>query len=117
MQPPLIFENLRETINRLKTEAMSVQASPAQAVRKESIPDEYVERIQAWVSRLPPVQRSRQFTITEVITLATLPGHFRPNASLRYTGEALRRCGFKQKRDWTAAGRNKRYWQFVGDKK
>ena len=117
MQPPLIFQNLRETVDRLKSEAMNEQAFPVQTVPKGSIPDEYVERIQTWVSRLPPVQRCRQFTIAEVIALATLPGHFRPNASLRYTGEALRRCGFKQKRDWTAAGRNKRYWQFLGDQK
>lgn len=117
MQPPLIFQNLRTAIDQLKTEALSATAHSVQAVNKESIPDEYVERIQTWVGRLPPVQRCRQFTITEVIALATLPGHFRPNASLRYTGEALRRCGFKQKRDWTAAGRNKRYWQFVGEEK
>lgn len=117
MQPPLIFETLRETIDRLKTEAVNVKAPPVQTVHKKSIPDEYVERIQTWVSRLPPVQRCRQFTITEVIALSTLPGHFRPNASLRYTGEALRRCGFKQKRDWTTAGRNKRYWQFTGEEK
>ena len=117
MQPPLIFETLRETVDRLKTEAVNKKVPSVQTVPKQSIPDEYVENIQTWVSRLPPVQRCRQFTITEVIALATLPGHFRPNASLRYTGEALRRCGFKQKRDWTAAGRNKRYWQFVGDEK
>ena len=96
---------------------MNAQASSVQAVPKVSIPDEYVERIQMWVNRLPPVQRCRQFTIAEVIALATLPGHFRPNASLRYTGEALRHCGFIQKRDWTAAGRNKRYWEFIGDDK
>lgn len=117
MQPPLIFENLRETVDRLKAEAISSRSCSVYALPKESIADEYVERIQTWISTLPPVQRCRQFTITEVIALATLPGHFRPNASLRYTGEALRRCGFKQQRDWTAAGRNKRYWQFVGDKK
>jgi len=117
MQPPLIFENLRKTVDRLKTEAMSAQASSVQAVPKGNITDEYVERIQTWVGRLPPVQRHRQFTIAEVIALATLTGHFRPNASLRYAGEALRRCGFKQKRDWTAAGRNKRYWKFFGEAK
>ena len=117
MQPPLIYESIRGAVHRLKTEALSAQAPPVQALPKGSIPDEYVERIQTWVNRLPPVQRCRQFTIAEVIALATLPGHFRPNASLRYTGEALRRCGFKQKRDWTTAGRNKRYWQFVGDEK
>lgn len=117
MQPPLIFENLRETINQLKTEAMHAKVGPLQAKARGRIADEYAALIQTWISTLPPMQRSRQFTITEVIALATLPGHFRPNASLRYTGEALRRCGFKQKRDWTAAGRNKRYWKFVGDEK
>ena len=117
MQPPFIFQNLRATIDQLKTEAIIEQARSVQTVPKESIPDEYVERIQRWVSRLPPVQRSRKFSIAEVITLATLPGHYRPAASLRYAGEALRRCGFKQKRDWTAAGRNKRYWLLSGETK
>ena len=114
MQPPLIFVNLRETIDRLKTEASAVQTMAEQARPSGNIAEEYVERIQIWLDRLPPVQRSRKFSISEVITLATLPGHYRPVASLRYTGEALRRCGFKQKRDWTTAGRNKRYGQFIG---
>jgi hypothetical protein len=117
MQPPLIFVNLRETIDRLKTEASVVQTMAEQAGPSGNIAEEYVERIQIWLDRLPPVQRSRKFTITEVIALATLPGHYRPAASLRYTGEALRRCGFKQKRDWTAAGRNKRYWLLSGETK
>lgn len=117
MQPPFIFENLRAVIERLKTEAISAQASSVQPVNTGNIADEYVARIETWVGKLPPVQRCRKFTIAEVIALATLPGHFRPNASLRYTGEALRRCGFKQKRDWTNAGRNKRYWHFYGDEK
>jgi len=117
MQPPLIFQNLRTAIDQLKSEALSATAHSVQAIPKVDISDEYVERIQTWVGQLPPVQRCRQFTIAEVIALACLSGHFRPNASQRYTGEALRRCGFKQKRDWTAAGRNKRYWQFVGEEK
>jgi hypothetical protein len=110
MQPPLIYESIKETVNRLKTEAMSERGTSVQALPKGSISDEYVGLIQMWVNRLPPVQRYRQFTIDEVIALATLTGHFRPAASLRYTGEALRRCGFVQKRDWTVAGRNKRFW-------
>jgi hypothetical protein len=117
MQPPLIFETLRETIDRLKKEAVNVKVPTVQKAPKENIADEYVGLIQTWVGRLPLVQLQRQFTITEVIALATLPGHFRANASLRYTGEALRRCGFKQKRDWTTAGRNKRYWFFEGEEK
>lgn len=117
MQPPLIFENLRKTVDRLKTEALSANAVRVQPLKTANIADEYTQRIRAWVGRLPPVQRCRAFTISEVIALVPLPGHFRPNASLRYTGEALQRCGFKQKRDWTVAGRNRRYWYLVGDTK
>ena len=117
MQPPLIFQNLRAAIDQLKAEAITEQARSVQAEPSENIAEEYVERIQIWLDRLPPVQRTRKFSIAEVITLATLPGHYCPSASLRYTGEALRRCGFKQKRDWTAAGRNKRYWLLTGETK
>ncbi len=46
----------------------------------------------------------------EVMVLAGLKGRYREHASARYTGEALRRCGFVTKRDWTTAGRNKRFW-------
>ena len=106
----MIFENLKESIERLKKEAMCNQTNSAKVANVQSIPDEYTERIQSWAANLPPVQLYRKFTIDEVIALATLSGHFRPTASLRYTGEALRRCGFVQKRDWTNSGRNKRYW-------
>ena len=115
MQPPLIFQNLRAVVEQLKTEAITAQASSVQVNNTGSIVDQYTESIQTWLDRLPPVQRCRLFTITEVIALASLPGHFRPNASLRYAGEALRRCGFQQKRNWTKVGRNKRYWHYVGE--
>lgn len=110
MQPPFIFETLKESIERLKSEALCKHGKSEKNTNYPDIPDEYTERIQSWIANLPPVQLRRKFTITEVIALATLPGHFRPKASLRYAGEALRRCGFIQKRDWTKAGRNKRYW-------
>lgn len=110
MQPPFIFETLKDSIERLKSEALWKHGKSEKDANFNSIPDEYTVRIQSWIANLPPVQLYRKFTIDEVIALATLPGHFRPTASLRYTGEALRRCGFIQKRDWTKAGRNKRYW-------
>lgn len=110
MQPPFIFENLKESIERLKREAMCKDANSAKLANVQSIPDEYTERIQFWKTNLTTVQLNRKFTIDEVIALATLQGHFRPTASLRYVAEALRRCGFVQKRDWTNSGRNKRFW-------
>jgi hypothetical protein len=110
MQPPFIFETLKDSIERLKSEALCKHGKSEKDANFNSIPNEYTERIQSWISNLPPVQLRRKFTIAEVIALAALSGHFRPKASHRYAGEALRRCGFVQKRDWTNSGRNKRYW-------
>jgi hypothetical protein len=76
----------------------------------QQIVDEYTTLIRNWQDQATPIQRLRVFTIDELIRLTNLSGRFRIHASHRYTGEALRRCGFKQKRDWSAAGRNKRYW-------
>jgi hypothetical protein len=76
----------------------------------QKIVDEYTSLIRSWQDQATPIQKLRLFTIDELIRLANLSGRFRVQASHRYTGEALRRCGFTQKRDWTAAGRNKRYW-------
>jgi hypothetical protein len=81
------------------------------------IADGYVRQITKWTQRLTPAQLGRCFSMEEVMALAGLKGRYREHASVRYTGEALRRCGFKQKRDWTAAGRNKRYWKFGGEEK
>jgi len=81
----------------------------------QKIVDDYTSLISSWQEQATHVQRLRLFTIDELIRLTNLSGRFRVRASHRYTGEALRRCGFKQKRDWTSAGRNKRYWQFDGE--
>lgn len=116
MQPPMIGVNLRELVNRLALEAMADQALITH-VHVGPIVDSYVEQIIHWTKRLTPAQLGRRFSLEEVMALAGLKGRYREHASHRYTGEALRRCGFKQKRDWTAAGRNKRYWQFLGDQK
>ena len=116
MQPPMIGVNLREVVNRLALEAM-IDHPPTTHVPAEPIPDGYVTQITRWTQRLTPAQLGRCFSMDEVMALAGLKGRYRDHASVRYTGEALRRCGFKQKRDWTAAGRNKRYWLFEGEEK
>ena len=115
MQPPMIGVNLREAVNRLTCEAMAVP--PTKHDSSGPIVDGYVAQIISWTQRLTPAQLGRSFSMAEVMLLAGLKGRYRDFASLRYTGEALRRCGFKQKRDWTTAGRNKRYWKFVGNEK
>ena len=111
MQPPLIIRPLREQMELLRKQSLSkVEPQPVVSASAQKIVDDYSSLIRSWQEQATLVQRLRLFTIDELIILTNLSGRFRVRASHRYTGEALRRCGFKQKRDWTLAGRNKRYW-------
>ena len=111
MQPPLIIRPLREQMELLRKQSLSrVESQPVVSASAQKIVDDYASLIRRWQEQATHVQRLRLFTIDELIRLTNLSGRFRVHASHRYTGEALRRCGFKQKRDWTRAGRNKRYW-------
>jgi hypothetical protein len=107
MPPPLILESMRDAVNRLAIEAKQSCSVPKQST---SIAEDYEYRINRWIQGMTPMQLSRRYTIFEVMDLAKLPGRYRTRGSQRYTGEALRRCGFVTKRDWTTAGRNKRFW-------
>ena len=116
MQPPLIIRPIREQMDLLRKQALSrVESQPVASERSQKIIDEYTSLIRSWQDQATHVQRLRPFTLDELIRLTNLSGRFRVQASHRYTGEALRRCGFKQKRDWTVAGRNRRFWQFSGE--
>ena len=111
MQPPLIRPFIRDAVNRLSQEASFTVTSHSTALAAHgSISDIYVMQIKNWAERLTPAQLARRYSIDEIMALADLKGRYREHASVRYTGEALRRCGFVTKRDWTAAGRNKRFW-------
>jgi len=111
MQPPLIYRSVRDQMQLLHERMQeSGAATPVPLKAHQKIVDEYATQIRDWQEHAAPVQRLRLFTIDELIRLTNLSGRFRAQASHRYAGEALRRCGFKQKRDWTVAGRNKRYW-------
>ena len=114
MPPPLIYRPLREQLQHLREQSQTKVEFKPVAPESQKIVDEYTTLIRNWQVQATPIQRLRVFTIEELIRLANLSGRFRVHASHRYTGEALRRCGFKQKRDWSAAGRNKRFWQFQG---
>lgn len=111
MPPPLIYRPLREQLDQLREQTL-LSAKSGVLLKKETqkIIDEYTSLIRCWQDQATHVQRLRLFTIDELIRLTNLSGRYRDQASHRYAGEALRRCGFKQKRNWTRAGRNKRYW-------
>lgn len=111
MQPPLIRPFIRDAVNRLSQEAsLTVTSHSTAHAAHGSISDIYVMQIKNWAERLTPAQLARKYSIEEIMALAGLKGRYREHASAQYSGEALRRCGFVTKRDWTSAGRNKRFW-------
>ena len=65
-------------------------------------------QINSWWSSLPPVLQLRNYQITEIA--AQCKGRYRAKPALRQVATSLRALGWTQKRDWSAVGRNRRYW-------
>ena len=59
---------------------------------------------------MTPEQRNRRFTLEEIERLAGLVGKFGGRAAHHHIALSLWAIGFSPCRDWTSAGRNKRYW-------
>jgi hypothetical protein len=66
---------------------------------------------------MAPEQRTRRFSVDEVERLASLVGKHGGRAAHHHIAQALRAMGFQPCRDWTIAGRNKRFWKFSGEMK
>lgn len=108
----ILGPTLRQQIDKLKAETMELNSKPpTRPAIPISLIDHYTHQITEWVASLNPLQLSRSYTLVEIIALAGLKGHYRIRASNQFTGEALRRCGFAAKRNWTNQGRNSRYWK------
>lgn len=75
------------------------------------------ERIWLWVNSMSPEQRTRRFSVDEVERLAGLVGKHGGRAAHHHIAHALRAVGFQPCRDWTIAGRNKRFWKYSGEMK
>jgi hypothetical protein len=75
------------------------------------------DRIRSWVNSMSPEQRIRRFSVDEVERLAGLVGKHGGRAAHHHIAHALRASGFQSCRDWTTAGRNKRFWKFSGEMK
>ena len=112
MQPPqpgantLTYTPLRDQLAQLKVFAESEPKSTSTRYG----PDRLVSEIRAWLKTMSLQQRSRKFTIDEVVVLAQLTGTYQPLPARRDVAYALRTLGFQPCRDWTKAGRNRRYW-------
>jgi len=113
MQPPTyIGIPLRMRLEQLRNTAQK---------NRQSMPsinsNQLVDRISLWINSMAPEQRKRRFSIDEVERLAGLVGKSGGSAAHHQIAQALRALGFQPCRDWTNAGRNKRFWKYSGDSK
>jgi|Laugresbdmm110sn_1035088.scaffolds.fasta_scaffold69603_2 hypothetical protein len=115
MQPPtseLAYMPLRKQLEQL-------QHASRRQVPKKSFKqiDLLSEKLQAWAKSMTPEQRMRRFTTEEVERLAGLVGKHGGRAAHHQISIVLRHIGFQHCRDWSVAGRNRRFWQFSRDAK
>ena len=98
-------------VQRLKEEAdrqnKQLRAKPIQTQL------EYLdEGIKAWIDSLTPDQLIRRYTLNEIVGLSKLQGRHRSLPQYEQLASVLRKYGFINKRAWTKASRNKRFWIF-----
>jgi hypothetical protein len=112
MQPPqlgatiLTYTPIRDQLAQLKAYAESRhQSNPC-----SSGVDRLACQIETWLRAMSRQQQFRKFTVDEVIMLAQLTGAYQTLPAKREVAEALRVLGFRAGRDWSNAGRNRRYW-------
>lgn len=110
MQPPTYkqpFLPLRTHIEQLRkvclTGALLKEKNHTNTIR---------EQIKTWLATMTPEQIKRRFTLEEVERLAGLVGKHGGRVAHHQIASALRSFGFESKRDWTVAGRNRRYWKY-----
>ena len=111
MNTPFNHLPLYLQVKRLKEEAdrqnKKLKDKPAQNQL------EYLdEGIKAWIESLSADQLLRRYTLNEIIGLAKLKGCHREQPQFEQLASVLRKNGFVNKRAWTNASRNKRYWIF-----
>ncbi len=112
MQPPQMTATLKYQVNQLIAQAdrISRQAPSPQPLVKSSCPSaDYKQLIAHWFDKEPAALRHRKYSMTEFVI--RFAGRFRPKPAARLLAEALRELGWTEHRDWTRAGRNRRYWQ------
>ena len=71
-------------------------------------PTNFGQTLLNWWRSMPPATRNHPWSLETIIAVAFHSHERRPSAWR--VGQALRRMGWKTKRDWTNAGRNRRLW-------
>lgn len=105
------YTPLIQRLSALKTQAHATTQNSPQ--RNSAVVNPMVQRITAWLETMSPLEQRRPFTTEEVERLAGLAGKQGGRPACHHIAAALRAVGFKPCRDWTVAGRNKRYWKLL----
>lgn len=98
----------------LHLEQLRQAAQRATYTRAPNQTDRFRDLIYRWSAAMTPEQLSRRFTTAEIELLAGLVGKHGGRAAHHHIALALRSAGFIPCRDWSVAGRNRRYWKFQG---
>jgi len=98
-------------VQRLKEEAERTnQQSKDSSIQTQM--ERLEDGINTWINSLTPDQLTRRYTLKEIIELANLEGRHKDLPQYEQVASALRKNGFMNKRAWTKASRNKRFWIF-----
>lgn len=111
MQPPQMTLNLKQRVDQLIARAnQQAVATPSSWPEPPNACTnvDYKQLIQHWYDKEPPALRDRKYSMAEFVI--RFSGRFRPKPATRLIAEALRELGWTEHRDWTRAGRNRRYW-------
>lgn len=102
------FAPMKHYISNLRKVCQAALPVPKQSEnRAEWEPLEV--QIKRWWANLPPIMQQRPYQITEIA--AQCRGRYRDKPALREVAVALRVLGWTERRDWSVAGRNRRFWK------
>jgi hypothetical protein len=99
-------EYLRAIAAKARADHEHKQAAQARHEPKRKL--DYVGTVTAWWKNQPPKTREHPWSLKIIVAAAFADSPRKP--SIQHVADALRRIGFTEYRDWTVAGRNRRYW-------
>lgn len=106
MQPPYMTD---EVTTQYVREILASDARRCAEINQRNGSNPLVSAVQDWWCNLPVVTRNRRFAMTEISD--ALYAQTRHRHSWRDIAAALDALDWTAGRDWTRAGRNRRYWQ------
>jgi hypothetical protein len=113
-QPPQKDVTSANTLQGYIEQLRAITARQLAASEKKKAPARQTEwepldtQIRRWWINLPSALQHRRFQISEIASICR-GSHGKPPA-LRDVAHALRALGWSEFRDWTNAGRNRRFW-------